>query len=533
MATSNDPVLVVEGLCKSFHHQPVLRDVDLDVRPGEVHALLGANGSGKSTLIKVVAGIHAADSGTVAVDGERITRQGPAELARRGVRFVHQDGGLVAPLTVAENLLLEHECPTTRWGTVDRTAERAMVAELLGRMKVRLDPDRPVATLRAVERSAVSIGRALAHPDDLRLLVLDEPTAALPAAEVATLFALVARVVAAGASVLYVTHRLDEVLAHADRATVLRDGRRVATSEVRELDAPTLARLIVGPEPSRRHEAADTATVTADEPAAADAPADDPATVAPRPGLRGTALAVTGMTGALLADVSLSVAPGEVVGIAGLNGSGRDEVPRVLCGLAGRFSGLRLGDGPVLGAIDPHEGVRLGLVLVPGNRQPGSAVREFTVRENLGITSLRRHRRRGLLDVRRERRLVERWIAELDIRPADPDKPFSELSGGNQQKVILAKWLAVEPSVVILDEPTAGVDVGARQSIYDIVRATAAAGVAFVVCSADDQDHVGMADRVVLVADGRVVGELRPPHITEHEIASRLAVASTRAGVPA
>jgi ribose transport system ATP-binding protein len=524
MSARTDPVLVVERLCKSFHHQRVLRDVDLDVRPGEVHALLGANGSGKSTLIKVVAGIHAADSGTVVVDGHPVARHGPAELARRGIRFVHQDGGLVAPLTVAENLLLEHECPTTRWGTVDRAAERAMVAELLGRMKVRLDPDRPVATLRAVERSAVSIGRALAHPDDLRLLVLDEPTAALPATEVATLFALVERVVAAGASVLYVTHRLDEVLAHADRATVLRDGRRVATSEVRDLDAPTLARLIVGPDPSGRRRA--------DRPAARSAAGDPVGPPDPRTG-GGAALEVTGMTAALLDDVALSVAPGEVLGIAGLNGSGRDEVPRVLCGLAGRFTGLRLGDGPVVGSIDPHDAVRRGLVLVPGNRQPGSAVRAFTVRENLGITSMRRHRRRGLLDVRRERRLVEQWIAELDIRPPDPDKPFSELSGGNQQKVILAKWLAVEPSVVILDEPTAGVDVGARQSIYDIVRSTAAAGVAFVVCSADDQDHVGMADRVVLVADGRVVGELRPPHITEHEIASRLAVASTRPGVPA
>jgi ribose transport system ATP-binding protein len=525
------PVLVVERLSKSFHHQPVLREVDLDVRPGEVHALLGANGSGKSTLIKVVAGIHTADSGIVIVDGQRVTREGPTELARRGVRFVHQDGGLVAPLTVAENLLLGHECPTTPWGTVDRRAERALVAELLGRMHVRLDPDQPVATLRAVERTAVSIGRALAHAEDLRLLVLDEPTAALPATEVATLFGLVERVVGAGAAVLYVTHRLDEVLAHADRATVLRDGRRVATEEVRDLDASTLARLIVGPERGdAREPTPGQEPPPGAEPTRASGP--PPAAGGRAPAPPRTALAVTGMRSAQLVDVSLSVAPGEVLGVAGLNGSGRDEVASVLCGLAGGFRALRLGDGPVLTAIAPHEAVRRGLALVPGNRRPGSAVREFTLRENLGITSLRRHRRRGLLDVRRERRLVERWIAELDIRPPDPDKLFAELSGGNQQKVILAKWLAVEPSVVVLDEPTAGVDVAARQSIYDIVRSVSSGrGVAFVVCSADDQDHVGMADRVVLVADGRVAGELRPPEITEHEIATRLALASSRAGV--
>ena len=232
LATGEVPVLEVRGLTKSFHDQRVLHDVDLDVGRGEIHALLGANGSGKSTLIKVVAGFHGADGGSVRLDGRLLTSRSPAEMARHGVRFVHQDGGLIAPLSVAENVLLTDGCPRTRWRTVDRKRQAVRVAELLARWNVHLEPDRPVATLRAVERSAVSIAKAIAGSGDLRLLVLDEPTAALSATEVEALFALVDEVVRSGASVLYVTHRLDEVLRYADRATVLRDGRLVATRSV-------------------------------------------------------------------------------------------------------------------------------------------------------------------------------------------------------------------------------------------------------------------------------------------------------------
>jgi ribose transport system ATP-binding protein len=506
------PVLEVRGLTKSFHDQRVLHDVDLDVVRGEIHALLGANGSGKSTLIKVVAGFHGADDGTVRVDGRLLTSRSPADMARHGLRFVHQDGGLIAPLGVAENILLTDGCPRTRWRTVDRRRQATRVAELLARWNVRLEPDRPVATLRAVERSAVSIAKAIAGAEDLRLLVLDEPTAALSAMEVEALFQLVDEVVRSGASVLYVTHRLDEVLRYADRATVLRDGRLVATRAVAELDESTLAGLIVGVSP-----AAVASTAAARQSAASNA-ADD------------VVLRAVGLRSALLHGVDLTLRRGEVLGIAGLNGSGREDVPGVLVGLLGGFDTLQVPGGASVASIAPADAVRRGLVLVPGNRQPGSAVFEFDLQENLGMTSLRAHRRFGLMDRRAEGRLTREWIGRLDIRPPEPRKPFNQLSGGNQQKVILAKWLAVQPAVVVLDEPTAGVDVGARRAIYDIVRRGADAGISFVVCSSDNQDLAGMADRAVLLAHGVTVGELTGADITEHALATALATASAHAG---
>jgi ribose transport system ATP-binding protein len=516
------PVLEVRGLAKSFHDQLVLDDVDLDVVQGEIHALLGANGSGKSTLIKVVAGFHAADRGTVGVDGRLLGSRSPADMARHGVRFVHQDGGLIAALSVAENILLTDGCPRTRWRTVDRRRQAATVSRLLARWHVHLDPDRPVGTLRAVERSAVSIAKAIAGAGDLRLLVLDEPTAALSATEVEALFALVDEVVRSGASVLYVTHRLDEVLRYADRATVLRDGRLVETRAVAELDESALAGLIVGVEQPVAAQGRAIAVTDAPTPAVGTAGS------APAVALRAVAL-----RSPLLRGVDVTLQRGEVLGIAGLNGSGREDVPAVLVGLLGQFDSLQLPDGRVTRSIAPADAVRHGLVLVPGNRQPGSAVFEFDLQENLGMTSLAAHRRLGLLDVRAERRLVEDWIDRLDIRPPDPRKPFNQLSGGNQQKVILAKWLAVEPAVVVLDEPTAGVDVGARRAIYEIVRRGAAAGISFIVCSSDNQDHAGMTDRTVLLADGAVVGELQGTDITEHALATRLATASAHASASA
>ena len=505
--SADRPVLTVERLCKSFNRQRVLIDVDLDVRPGEVHALLGANGSGKSTLIKVVAGFHEADGGRILLDGTDITGHASHEVADHGVRFVHQDGGLIAALTVAENLMLTERPPTNKLRLVDRRRERETTLEMLGRLNIRIEPDLPVAMLRPVERAAVSIARAVAHTERLRLLVLDGPTAALPTPEVAVLFELVGEVVRRGASVLYVTHRLDEVLEHADRATVLRDGRRVATEQVADLDSAALAALIVGPDDRRP-------------------PPPDPVNHAPIE--LSTGLRVNRLRSRFLDGISFEVAAGEVLGIAGLNGSGRDEVTAVLSGLTGSFESLQVGDRPQVTRIDPRRAVDLGLVLVPGNRQLGSAVFEFTVQENIGITRLEAHRRFGLLDTRRERRLAEVWMDKLDIRPRQPDKLLRELSGGNQQKAILAKWLAAYPTVVMMDEPTAGVDISSRQSIYEVVRANAATGLSFIVCSSDEHDLVGMADRVLVLSGGRIVDELRGAEITEHVLATRLAEATAR-----
>jgi ribose transport system ATP-binding protein len=497
-----DEILRVEHLSKTFPGQRALDDVSVSIRAGEVHAILGHNGSGKSTLIKVLAGYFEPDPGGRVLVGETELPLGaPQESLRLGLRFVHQTLGLVGRFNAVENIGLggytHRPDRSIDWKRQERKAKY-----LLGRLGVEFDIWRPLDECQAVERTAVAIARALDdHGGTIRVLVLDEPTAALPPTEVDRLFAVVREVTGLGIGVGYVSHRLDEVKELADRVTVLRDGRSAGTHDIARLDRDDLVQLIVGP-----------ATVGEGT--------SSPGSAAVRTAGQRTVVEVENLRGDVLDGISFAVAGGEIVGIAGLIGSGRDELAATITGnqSGARADRVRVGDHAVSGALDAARLRRAGLVIAVGNRGRGAAVAAFNVRENIGLPVLRRLRRWGQLNRRLESATADGWVRNLDIKPTDPERLFRLLSGGNQQKAVIAAALNQNPVAVALDEPTAGVDVAARQAIYDVLRTYAAQGVAFVLASSDLEDFTSVTDRVLVLSEGRIVAELRTREIGKDEL---------------
>lgn len=490
--------LAVRRLSKRFPGQLALDQVDLTVHPGEVHAVLGHNGSGKSTLIKILAGYHVPDpGGRVSVGSDELSFGAPQDSLRLGLRFVHQTLGLVERFNAVENIGLGGY--TSRWDrSIDWAAQATKAERLLARLGVSLDIWRPMDECQAVERTAVAIARALDdHGGLIRFLILDEPTAALPPTEVDRLFAVIGEVVTMDIGVVYVSHRLDEIERLADRVTVLRDGRHVGTFDADQLDRAALVSLIVGPN------AVMNADRIADKPAA-------PQRMAPL-------LEVRGLAGGALRGVSLIVGPGEIVGVAGLVGSGRDQFAKALSGNLRDVlvSSLKLSGYLLTGTLRAHELRKAGLVLAPGTRERGSAVSSFRARENVTLPVLSRYRRSGRIVRRLERDEVAELAQQLDIRPKDPERLFGLFSGGNQQKIVIAAALNQLPKVVVLDEPTAGVDVSAREAIFALVRRYADAKVGFVVASSDLEDFVGLAHRVVVLVNGRVADVLDGGHMNK------------------
>ncbi len=505
----SDVRLRLSGVSKTFPAQRALSEVDLEVRAGEVHALVGENGSGKSTLIKVLSGFHRPDPGSrIEVDGVGLDPGNPAGSLAAGLRFVHQDLGLVDELGAAENVGLTAGF-AGKLGRIAWRAHRERVRELIGRVGITVDIDKPAGKLAAVERSAVAIARAL---DDThgapKVLVLDEPTAALPPAEVDRLMQVITELRDRGVSIIYVSHRLGEVLGIADRLTALRDGQSLGTFDAAGMDEASLAELIVGrpvSEIGRRQQLR--AVPDAAEPV----------------------LAVRALRTDLLRRVDLSVRPGEVLGVAGIAGSGREDLAPALGGALAADLELTLGATTSTGALSVRQARRRGIALVLPNSHPAAAVREQSVAENIGLARPDAVARRGWIARHREREVAREWIQRLDVAPNDPDRPYGLLSGGNKQKVALARGLIGTPRVLVLDEPTSGVDIGARQSIYRLVRELAVAGTPSIVCSADLDDLVGMADRVLVLVDGVVADELVGDAVTE---AGLLAAMARRRSVP-
>jgi ribose transport system ATP-binding protein len=506
------PLVGIERLSKTFPGQRALAEVSFDIATREIHALVGENGSGKSTLIKILSGFHVPDpGGVVRIDGEPLQFGSAADARRRGLRFVHQDLGLIPELTGAENVGLVSGF-TTSATRIDRAAQRHHTQRLLGRIGVEFNVERPVAELRAVERSALAIARALDDSHgEIALLVLDEPTAALPPAECETLFAVLREVVAAGVSILYVSHRLDEVLTLASRVTVLRDGACQGTIPTVGVDRGRLARLIVGQDVEL--------TGTGQTPP--EARADD------------AVLRVRDLRCYPLAGVNFDVRPGEVLGIAGLSGSGREVLAGAVCGalpaaLELALAGARIEADP----MTPQLARELKLALVLPNRHPEAAIANFTISENMTLGRVPEFARHGRVDRRRERAAVREWIQRLDIRPPDPDRVYGLLSGGNQQKVLLAKWFGIDPRVVFMDDPTSGVDIGARYAIYDLIREHARGGAGFVICSSDIEDLVSACDRVIALVDGHLAEELHGTAITESELLRAISGSAQPAPAP-
>ena len=490
----SEPLLTIEGLSKTFPGCVALDRFDLEIAAGEVMALVGQNGCGKSTFIKLLSGFHQPDPEYRARFARRDLSLGdPASAAQRGIHFVHQDLGLLDDLSAVENLAIGTGFATRRGGVIRWAEQRRRTEAALAALGYAFDVTLPVGRLSPSQRVAVAIARALSpeseHP--LELLVLDEPTASMPHAEVEVLFAAVRRLGEAGTSTLFVSHRLDEVFAVADRVTVVRDGRRVAVTASRDLDHQKLIEQILGRPAELDHVDARAAT----------------APTAPT-------LSVRNLQGHHLHALDLDVHPGEIVGITGLTGSGREELAPLLFGAERRAGGEVHIAGKSVRRLTPVVAKELGVALVPANRQVAAVLPDANVRENLTLANLRGICRRLLVRRRAERTEVNGWLSTMRVRPGDAEASILTLSGGNQQKVLLARWLRTSPRVLVLDEPTQGVDVGTKPEIYSLLRQVARTGTAIVVCSTDNEELVELTDRVIVLSNGHVHSELEGSALT-------------------
>lgn len=502
--------LSLSGVSKSFGGEQALDDVTFGLATGEIHGLLGENGSGKSTLIKILAGYHEPDAGTLSVHGEAVPLPlVPGQFRTLGLEFVHQDLGLVPSLTVTENVCAsEIAHPQNRW-FVSWRRRRKRAREMLERYGVDVDPSLQVGELRPLDQAMVAIVRAVegllgrtGEVEDVdpsrRVLILDEPTVFLPRDGTDLLFRLLRGIAGMGASVIFVSHKLHEVLELTDRFTVLRDGRVVGTATTAESDDATIVRMIVG------HDITFTRTEARDGPA------------------RQTLVQIDGVSGHRLVNASLTVRQGEIAGITGLVGAGFEELPYLLVGAGDAAAGsIRIaGQTHELARLSPRTALDAGIALVPADRKREGGVLDLTVGENLTLPVLKKHWRWPILARRAMRRQAIETLEQFKVTPANPDLPYAALSGGNQQKVLLAKWLQTLPSLLVLHEPTQGVDVGAREQLHALIRDAARNGTAVICASSDYEQLALLCDRVLVVADGRIVDELEGD-LTEDRIAER------------
>jgi ribose transport system ATP-binding protein len=486
---------------KTFGTTRALDAVDLEIRRGDVHALVGGNGSGKSTLIKILAGVLTADpGGSLEVAGRAVELDAyDAPTAREaGLRFVHQDAGVFPQLSVMENLAIGRGFETSRVGAVRWREVRRQARAVLLRFEIPIAPDTPLVELGPAMRMMVAIARALQDAeDDAGILVLDEPTAALPAHEVEVLMDAVRHFARIGHTVVYVSHRLDEVLALADRVSALRDGRLVDTVDAAGMTEERLIQLVVGRDIDRIYP---------------DMPEPDAAA--------GALIAIEDLHAGPLRGVSLTVGEREVVGIAGLLGSGRSSLLQSIFGAYRTHKGeIRLNGRP-LRARSPKDAMDLGIAYVPEDRPVAAAFSDLSVQDNIGAAQVARYWRRLRIDRARERAEAQTSLTEFLVKAPSLAAPLTTLSGGNQQKVVLARWLRRRPKVILLDEPTQGVDIGARAEIYRLVRAAVAGGAGALVVSSDFEELSRVCDRVLVLADGRIVAdvsgdELDPQRLTE------------------
>jgi rhamnose transport system ATP-binding protein len=474
-------LLRLQQVSKSFGAVAALRDAQLDLAAGEVHALVGENGAGKSTLVKILAGVHRPDAGTVTLDGREVTFAGPAEALAAGIAVIYQEPTLFPDLSVAENIFVGRQ-PVKAGRRIDTAEMRRRSVALFRRLGVQLDPDRPARGLSIADQQLVEIAKSLSY--DARILVMDEPTAALSGVEVDRLFAVVRALRDGGAAVLFISHRFDEVFALCRRVTVMRDGRWVATSPIGELTVDTLVRQMVG---------RDIATLF---------PKQDAET-------REVLLDVGGLTRAgVFADVSFTVRGGEIVALAGLVGAGRSEVVRAVFGIEKYDAGQVLVAGERLPPGRPAAAIAAGLALVPEDRRQQGLVMELSVERNATLTRRWQLSRFGFLPLRRELAAAREWTRKLQVKAGRLSDPVSTLSGGNQQKVVLAKWLSTTPRVLIVDEPTRGIDVGTKAEVHRLMSQLAADGVAVLMVSSELPEVLGMADRVLVMHEGRLVADI-------------------------
>lgn len=484
-------LLTMEGISKAFPGVQALSKVDFEVMPGEAHALIGENGAGKSTLIKILAGVHRRDAGTIRFEGNDYRVANPHEALAMGVAVIYQELNLVQKLTVAQNIFLGHE-PLRRAGFVATREMNARAGEILKELGISIDPRTPVEELGVAQKQMVEIAKALSRAS--RILVMDEPTAPLTQSEIEVLFRVIAGLKEQGLGVIYISHRLDEVFQIADRVTVLRDGERVHSSEVSETQIDRLVLAMVG----RR---------LAEEEPPLEVPEDAP-----------MVLEAEGLAdGRVVRDISLGVRAGEVVGLAGLIGSGRSEFAHLLFGSEMAAEGeVRLVGETLSGGVPQR--IAAGLGMVPEDRKLQGLVMQLLVKENSTLATLDKYTSGGFIRRPAHESRVREIIAELRIATRGPRQSVKALSGGNQQKVILSRWMDTGARALIFDEPTRGVDVGAKAEIYALIRELQRRGVAILMISSDLPEVLRISNRVIVIRNGRVAGELSREEATQEQV---------------
>lgn len=484
------PLLEVAGISKAFPGTQALRDVSFELLPGEVHALMGQNGAGKSTLLHIVSGVYPPDTGEIRVGGRAVTIASPRQARALGIGIVYQELSLAPGLSIAENVFA-NRAPSTggviRWGDLYRQT-RALLAQF----EMDVDPRALIRDLNVTTRQIVEILKALSL--DARILLLDEPTSALPPSEVDHLFSAIRRLKERGIGIVYITHRIPEVMQIADRVTVLRDGQRVATSASGDVTPDDIIEQMVGRKLTELY----------------------PARGA---GAGAELLRAAGLTRErAFADVSFALRRGEIVGIAGLMGARRSELLRALAGALRTHGGTVTLEGRPVRFGSPDEAFAAGIAYLPEERKVDGLFLKMPLRQNISVTVLDRVARLGVMSARREADMARRYVAQIGIRTPSVDQLVGRLSGGNQQKVMLSKWLVRQPKVLLIDEPTKGVDVGAKVEIHALLRQLADQGAGILFISSEFPEIIGLADRILVMVEGRLVGEVRPDETTEQAL---------------
>jgi ribose transport system ATP-binding protein len=485
-------ILQMVGIDKSFGATRALSGMTLDVYPGEIHALMGENGAGKSTLMKILSGVYTPDAGEIRIDGAPVRLHDPASSRAAGINLIYQELAVAPNLSVAENVFMGSE-PRSRFGFVDRAQMRRRTKDVLKQLGAGFHAADRAGRLSIAEQQQVEIARALIHRG--RVLIMDEPTAALSDRETEHLFSVIRGLRDEGLAIIYISHRMAEVHALADRITVLRDGTYVGELSREELDSKRLVQMMVGRplDDFYQHKRAASAAGKA-------------------------ALEVENLSGGKIAPASFSVAHGEVLGLAGLVGAGRTELARLLFGADPKRSGtIRLG-GKVIETPNPRAAMAHGIGYVPEDRKALGLFLQLSVQDNATLNVASQHSRLGMVDRGALRKLANQSIRQLNVKVARADVTVDRLSGGNQQKVLLARWLEIKPRILILDEPTRGVDIGAKGEIYHIIHALAESGVGVIVISSELPEVVGICDRVLVMREGAITGELAGADITQENI---------------
>jgi ribose transport system ATP-binding protein len=497
--------LAFERISKAFPGVKALSDVSFDVRPGEIHALLGENGAGKSTLLRILSGVFRPTEGDVKVDGVTQTLRKPEDARRAGIAMIHQELQQVPHLTVAQNMFLGHSLKRLGGLLVDRREQERRAAEALAMIDPTIDPSAPISTLKVAQRQVVEIARALL--DKAKIIAMDEPTSSLTPSEFDRLAEVIVRLAAGGVSIIYVSHKMDEVFRVCERATVMRDGKVVGMGvDLRKTAQRDVIAMMVGRELlSEEHHSHATATVC---------------------------LEARNLTTHRVRDVSFSLRKGEVLGVAGLVGSGRTELLRAISGADRVISGSVTVDGAPLALSNPRAAIAAGIGLLPEERKREGIIPGRSVTSNMALPSMARFSRAGIINHRKLNRTAEDLLKRVNLRPFLLDRQIKLFSGGNQQKAIIARWLAAGSRILLFDEPTRGIDVGAKSEIYHLIEDLAKEGHSMIVVSSELPEVMRVADRVLVMRDGAIVAELGRDQLSEETIVSH-AVGNTGSRVGA